>query len=139
MLEKDEAIKLARESLEKELAHYLDKLWKLFSWSSTILLSIIAGIYALRFRERPVSLSSNNKVSFVLAVAVLGFFAIVQIKVVLGFETKTRNKLDECDKALGIPYERLRPDMGDMSKYFFYLSILIALTAAAVYSIICDK
>ena len=138
-MQEDDAIRLARESFEKELAHYLEKLWKLFSWTSTILLSIIGGIFALRFRETPLSLSHNNKVSFVLAVLVLCLFAIVQIKVVLGFETETRNKLEECDKALGIPYQRLRPDTSRMSRFVFYAPTLIALTAAAVYSIICDK
>lgn len=139
MLEKGEAIKLARESLEKELAHYLEKLWKLFAWTSTILLSIVGGIFALRFRETPVSLSTNNKVSFVLAVLVLSFVAIVQIHVVLDFEKNTRDRLKECDEELGIPYERLRPDMGRMAKFFFYSPTLIVLTAAAVYSIICDR
>src|SRR4030095_14644261 len=112
MLQKDDAIKLARESLEKELAHYLEKLWQLFSWTSTILLSIIGGIFALRFRETRLHLSTNNKVSLVLAVLVLSLFAIVQLNVVLGFETKTRNKLKKCDQDLGIPYERIRPDTG---------------------------
>lgn len=138
-MQEDDAIRFARESFEKELAHYLEKLWKLFSWTSTILLSIIGGIFALRFREAPVSLSPNYKVSFVLAVLVLSFVAIVQINVVLDFETETRKKLEECDKALGIPYKRLRPDMGRMSKLFFYSPTLIALAVAAVYSILCDK
>ena len=136
MLPKDEATKLARESLEKELAHYLEKLWKLFSWTSTILLSIIGGIFALRFRETCLYLSPGNKVSLVSAVLVLSFVAIVQLNVVLDFETETRNKLKECDQVLGIPYERMRPDKGVMSRLFFYSPTLILLTAAAFYSII---
>ena len=138
---KDDAIKLARESLEKELAHYLEKLWKLFSWTSTILLSIIGGIFALRFRATPVHLSTSNKVLFVAAVVVLSLFAVVQLYVVLSFERKTRNKLKECDQALGIdvPYERSRPDKGLMPKLFFYPPTLILLTGAAVYSIMSAK
>ena len=139
MLQKDDAIKLARESLEKELAHYLEKLWKLFSWTSTILLSIIGGIFALRFREARFSLSPNKKVSLVLTVLVLTLSAIVQLKVVLGFETKTRNNLKKCDDDLGIPYERIRPDTGLMSNLFFYPTTLILLTIAAVYSIVSDQ
>jgi len=132
----DDGIKLARESLEKELAHYLEKLWKLFSWTSTILVSIIGGLFALRFGETRLTLSLNNRISLVVAVLVLSVFAIIQQKVVLGFETETRNKLTECDKALGITYERLRPDMGPMSRWFFHSATLILLTLAAVYSIL---
>ena len=139
MLQKEEAIKLARESLEKELAHYLEKLWKLFSWTSTILLSIIGGIFALRFRETRLYISASNKASLVFAVLVLSFVAIVQLNVVLGFETKTRDKLKECDQDLGIPYERIRPDTGLRSKLFFYSPTLILLTVAAVYSILSEN
>jgi hypothetical protein len=133
---KEDAIRLARESLEKELAHYLEKLWKLFSWTSTILVSIIGGIFALRFRATPAYLSPHYKVGLVSAVLVLSFVAIVQLNVVLGFERETRNKLKECDQDLGIPYERIRPDTGLMSKLFFYSPTLILLTAAAFYSIL---
>jgi len=133
---KDDATKLARESLEKELAHYLEKLWKLFSWTSTILVSIIGGLFALRFGEKPFYLTLSSKLSLVVAVLVLSVFAIIQQKVVLGFETETRNKLTECDKALGITYERLRPDTGPMSRWFFHSATLILLTLAAVYSIL---
>ena len=143
MLQKDDAIKLARIILEKELAHYLEKLWKIFSWTSTILISIIGGLIALRFREHPGSLSANDKVSLVFAVIVLSLYAIVQLNLILSFETKARNKLEACDGELGIlPYisipsdARDRPDTHPMSKWVGYIATISLLALAAVYTIV---
>jgi hypothetical protein len=142
MLQDDEAIKLAREVLEKELAHYLDKLWKLFSWASTILISIIGGIFALGVRESPNSLSINHRVSLLLAVIVLCIYTVAQLKHLLRFETNTRNKLQLCDEKLGIQQALLlSPDAGDrvdthpMSKWTGYQATVYLLTAATVYTI----
>ena len=143
MLQNDDAIKLARETLEKELAHYLEKLWKLFSWTSTILISIIGGVIALRFREQPISLSINNKISLMLAVMVISIYTIIQLKLILSFETKARNKLQVCDEKLGIlqifsiPSDaRDRPDTHPGSKWIGYQATVLLLALAAVYTIV---
>ena len=142
MLDKDESIKLARETVGKELAHYLDKLWKMFSWASTILVSIIGGVIAFRFRDTPISLSISDKVSLTFAVMVLSIYTIVQLNLILSFETKARNKLEVYDKELGLdqittPSDgRDRPDTHPMSKWFGYIATTFLLMLAAVYTII---
>jgi hypothetical protein len=143
MRQNDEAIKLARETLERELAHYLEKLWKIFSWTSTILISIMGGVIALKLREPPVPLSIHNKVSLTIAVIVLSAYAIVQLHQILNFETKARNKLQVCDEKLGIlqalsiPSDaRDKPDTHPMSKWIGYKATVVLLALAAVYTIV---
>lgn len=143
MLQNDDAIKLARETLEKELAHFLEKLWKIFSWTSTILISIIGGVIALKFRVQPGSLSVNNKVSLVLAVIVVSIYAVVQLNQILSFEMKTRNKLQVCDEKLGIlralsipSTTEDRPDTHPMSKWIGYQATVFLLAIAAIYTIV---
>ena len=58
---KKDLILLARATIETELTHYLDKLWKVFSWASAILVSLIDGVIALRFGENHPALLSSIK------------------------------------------------------------------------------
>lgn len=97
-----EVVKLAREAIEKELSHYLDKLWKVFSWASTILVSIIGGLIALRFRENHLALSILDKSILVSAIIILSITAVLHLDLILIFEMKARDKLEICDKELGI-------------------------------------
>jgi hypothetical protein len=142
MLNKDEALKLAHETLEKELAHYLDKLWKIFSWASTILVSIIGGVIALRFRDTPIPLSFNDKVSLTVAVLVLSIHAIGQLSLLLSFESKVRNKLEVYNQELGLDQiatsqdTRTRPDTHPLSKWFGYIATIFLLMLAAIYTIV---
>ena len=138
--EKRELILLAREALDKELAHYLDKLWKVFSWASTILVSIIGGVIALRFRENHPTLSIVDKSGLVFAVIVLSFTAVRHLDLILSFEMNTRDKLEVCDKELGISdyalMSRGRPDRDTNAKWVSYKATIILLALAAVFTII---
>ncbi len=143
MLQNDDAIKLAREALQKELTHYLDKLWKIFSWTSTILVSIIGGVVAIKFRGQPAFLSTGNKIGLVVAIAVLSVYAIAQLDLLLSFEMRTRDTLQECDEKLGIqeampiPADiRNRPDTHPASKFFGYKLTVILLAMAAVFTVV---
>ena len=143
MLQKEEAIKLRREALQKELTHYLDKLWKIFSWTSTILVSITGGVIALKFRADPGVLSINNRLSLAIAVVVLSIYAIAQLNQLLGFEIRTRNKLRDCDEQLGIAQALSmsaepadRPDTHPMSKWIGYKATVFLLSLAAIYTVI---
>jgi len=143
MLENDDAIKLARETAESELAHYLEKLWKIFSWTSTILISIIGGVVALKHRDQGGSLSVNNKISLVLGVVILSIYSILQLNQVLSFEMKARDTLQLCDEKLGIlqalsitPDPQDRPDTHPMSKWSGYKATVFLLGLAAVYTIV---
>jgi hypothetical protein len=143
MLQNDDAIKLARETLQKELTHYLDKLWKIFSWTSTILVSIIGGVVAIKFRGQADSLSTGNKVGLVVAIAVLSVYAIAQLDRLLDFEIRTRDRLHECDEKLGIQQAlpipsdvRNRPDTHPASKWFGYKMTVVLLGIAAEFTVI---
>jgi hypothetical protein len=143
MLQNDDAIKLARETLQKELTHYLDKLWKIFSWTSTILVSLIGGVVAIKFRGQPATLSIGNKVGLVVAIVVLSVYATAQLDLLLSFETRARDRLQECDEKLGIREARPttsdvrnRPDTHPASKWFGYKMTVILLAIAAVFTVV---
>jgi hypothetical protein len=135
-----ELLKFAREALEKELVHYLDKLWKVFSWASTILVSIIGGVIALRFRENDLTLSLVDKSGLVFAILVLSITTVLHLDLILSFEMNTRDKLEVCDKELGISkytlISRDRPDRNPRSKWVSYKAAIILLALAAVFTIV---
>lgn len=139
-VDKQELILLAREALDKELDYYLDKLWKVFSWASTILVSIIGGVIALRFRENHPALSVVDKSVLAFAVIVLSFAAVRRMDLIWNFEIRTRDKLDECDKELGISnypvMARGRPDRDPSAKWVSNKATIILLALAAVFTII---
>jgi len=138
--ENPEAIKFARNALEKELSHYLDKLWKVFSWASTILVSIIGGAIALRFRDNPPALSVFDKSVLISAIIILSMTAVLHLNLILSFEKKTRDKLEVCDEELGILeytlISRDRPDQDPKSKWVSYKATILLLALAAVCTII---
>lgn len=143
MLQNDDAIKLARETLQKELIHHREKLWKIFSWTSTILISIIGGAVALKYRGQPGSLSVNNQISLMVAIIVLAVYAIAQLDLSLGFEIRTRDRLQACDEKLGIDEAlpivsdvRNRPDTHPASKWFGYKATVVLLALAALFAVV---
>lgn len=142
-INKGEALKLARETAEKELAHYLDKLWKIFSWASTILISITGGVIALRYGDTSRHLAANDKVGLVIAVIVLIAYTLAQLYLILSFETKARDKIESYDEKLGLDKistvsgARDRPDRHPASTWLGYMATIVLLGATAIYAIVC--
>ena len=138
--ERKDLILLARAAFETELAHYLDKLWKVFSWASAILVSIIGGVIALRLGGNPLTLLIVDKIGLVFAVVVLSFSAWRHLGLILSFEIIARDKLDECDRELGISkyisITRGRPDRDPRSKWFSYTATIALLALAAIFTIV---
>ena len=47
---------LARETVLNEISYRMDKLWRIFSWTSTVLVAMIGGTIALRTGETEFSI-----------------------------------------------------------------------------------
>src|SRR5215210_1033566 len=66
----DDKIKFVRDTMLAEIEYRRDKMWKLFSWVSTILTGIIGGVIALKTRPNmPFNLGIGYRIALTIAVA----------------------------------------------------------------------
>ena len=89
----EETTKQKMQRLENELNHRLEKLWRIFSWASSILISIIGGIIVLEKIEHE-TLHISERIIFSAVVLILTGYAFYWICQNLKFETETRKKLE---------------------------------------------
>ena len=117
----------AREQLQKELIHWREKLWKIFSWAATILVAITGGAVALK--TDPVYTSDISRwlwVLVIISVVFLTVYASLWIKQNLAIVRKLQMKLGFYDHKLGIKsLNYARPKFG-------YNQALILLAASAI-------
>jgi hypothetical protein len=129
---------LARETVLKEISYRMDKLWRIFSWTSTILVAMIGGTIALRTGKT--NLSLVHQILLAVAAGVLGFYAVMWLTQNLRLERSARDALVAHDRALGIgPYVESidgalpRPDRGIVVGYSLTVALLsVAAIAAAL-------
>ncbi len=123
------------DSLEKQLDHRLDKLWKIFSWTSSILIAICGGVIALT-RKGLVELGVSDRILFSIVVIVLATYGILWIKENLNMEEKIRNQLDKIftDNIKYSDYAELRPDKAK----FGYKIVIWLLGITAIMAIWVD-
>lgn len=108
---------LARETVLNEISYRMDKLWRIFSWTSTVLVAIIGGTVALRTGEN--DLAIRHRIILAAAALVLATYAVIWLSQNLRLEGGARDALQAHDLALGIsPYVDSiggglpRPDQG---------------------------
>ena len=119
-------------SLESQLSHRLEKLWRVFSWSSSILVSIIAGTITLR----KIYKSDFTLAEFCIISAVIIIFttyAFLMIKENLKFEGKIRDQLEKlmAEEIKYPPFKELRPDKA----VFGYKLVILLLGIAALFTV----
>lgn len=126
---------LARQAVLDEITFRMDKLWRIFSWTSTVLVAIIGGTIALRTGEQDLSLGHRNVIAG--AAAVLALYAILWLRQNLRLEGQARDALAAHDKSLGLAsYNEAiggalpRPDVGIIVGYNLTV-LLLALAALA--------
>ena len=130
---------LARETVLNEISYRMDKLWRIFSWTSTVLVAMIGGTIALRTRETN-HVSLVHQIVLAVAAGVLGFYAAIWLRQNLRLERRARDALAAHDRALGIgPYVEsidgalLRPDRGIVVGYSLTVALLsVAAIVAAL-------
>ncbi len=76
--------------LENQLKHRLDKLWKIFSWTSTLLIAIIGGMMAI---ARDGDVEIGQKIAILAVVTILMIYANNWLKENLKREKKIRKAL----------------------------------------------
>jgi hypothetical protein len=129
---------LARETVLNEISYRMDKLWRIFSWTSTVLVAMIGGTIALRTGKT--ALSIVHQIVLAVAAGVLGFYAVIWLRQNLRLERRARDALVAHDRALGIgPYVKSidgglqRPDRGIVVGYSLTVGLLsVAAIVAAL-------
>ena len=131
---------LARQTVLNEISYRMDKLWRIFSWTSTILVAMIGGTIALRTGEKP-HLSLPYQIVLEAAAGVLGLYAVIWLRQNLRLEAFARDALVAHDRALGIGayVESIkgalpRPDRGIVVGYGLTIALLsgAAIVAALI-------
>jgi hypothetical protein len=125
---------LARQAVLEEITFRMTKLWWIFSWTSTVLVAITAGVIALRTKGSSLELPHQTLIA--ASAMVIGLYAVIWLRQNLHLEGLARDALAAHDKALGIhAYNTLiggglpRPDIGIVIGYKI---TVVLLTLAAV-------
>jgi hypothetical protein len=129
---------LARETVLNEISYRMDKLWRIFSWTSTVLVAMIGGTIGLRTGKADLSLA--HQIVLAVAAGVLGLYAVIWLRQNLRLEARARDALVAHDRALGIgPYVESidgalpRPDRGIVVGYKLTVALLaVAAIVAAL-------
>ena len=120
------------QNLEAQLNHRLEKLWRVFNWCSSILISITGGIIVATRAIDKFKLYTSDRVVLSLIVFIISYYAWQWIQENLTFETNVRNQIDQIfEQELKYPQlKALRPDKAKFGyKAVIALLGLVALTA----------
>ena len=127
---------LARQTVLDEIKFRMEKLWRIFSWTSTVLIAITGGTIALRTGDNV--LSDWHEVILAVAPLVVALYAVVWLRQNLRLEAMARNALEAHDTSLGIAeYNEAingglpRPDIGIIVGYKLTVIMLAAAAVAA--------
>ncbi len=129
--------KFAYEMLRKELESCRDKAWKVFSWTSTILLGTIGGLVAVTGKpdsSTPASLPCwPHRTLLLAAILVLAFYASLWVRQNLKAEEDVLKRIEPFEVEIGI-----RGKQGTIyGKPWFGYRLTIALLAIAALVSIC--
>lgn len=127
-------ISLILQTLETQLNQRLEKLWRVFNWCSSILISITAGLVAATATD-DFDLKKSGRVLVSNIIIIVTIYSWAWIKENLKFEGKIRSQIDIIFKDnLEYPaYNELRPDKAKFGyKNVILLLWLVALAATWV-------
>jgi len=120
------------QSLESQLSLRLEKLWRVFSWCSSILISITGGvILAARAKEKPLLLFPYDHVIVSSVIVIVTVYAWLWLNENLKFEAKIRDQMEKIfEDELNYPQIRdLRPDK---QARFGYKDVILLLGFVAL-------
>jgi Na+/melibiose symporter-like transporter len=125
----NEQFKTVYDALVAEITYRREKQWKIFSWSSTLLVGITAGVIALTF-EKGKQLDEFSRLLLIFSVVVLTAYSWLWCNRNIKFEEAARKELEGSQKALQIPTLKVKwPD------WLGYGPTLLLLALAAIATI----
>ena len=136
----DELRVLARKAVLEEITFRMTKLWRIFSWTSTILVAITGGVIAIRTGEQVIK--PVHQYLIAAAALTVGLYAVIWLRQNLKLEAMARDALSAHDNALGIQSYNYsiggglpRPDVKIIVGYKITVALL---TIAAVTASLID-
>ncbi len=115
---------------ENELAQRLEKLWRIFSWCSSILITIAGGIILATRGIEKITIYLSDRIIISVIIFTIGIYAVLWIAENLHLEKALRDKIQNLlkkeyqDDYLG----KKRPDNAVMG----YIPVIIILTCIAL-------
>jgi hypothetical protein len=122
-------IQYVRDALVKEREYRRKKVWSLFSWTTTLLIGIIAGVVALSAEEH-FTLVCEHRWLLTVAVVVLSFYCAWWLKINLDLEAAADRCICAYDADLGIP-----PVTTAWPKWLGYIPTVVLLFLATLVTI----
>ena len=120
------------QALSDELSHRLEKLAKVFTWCSGILISITSGIIAATRSIQKFELNKGDRFVLSCIILTITIYGWLWIRENLKFETNVRNQIDKIfSEELSYPeIKSLRPDKAR----FGYKQVIILLGLIALFA-----
>jgi len=116
------------QTLESQLSHRLEKLWRVFSWCSSILISITAGVLAAE-ASPDFQITVSGRISISAVVVIVTIYAWAWIRENLRFEKNVRDQIDSIF-AEEINYPQLNALRPDKAKFGYKdVTLLLGLVS----------
>ncbi len=114
--------------LEKQLSERIEKLWRVFSWTSSILITITGGMVVLGKKEK-LKFDMYELIIISSIILILTLYAYLWINENLKLETKIRNLMEVTfEEQMSYPkLKEIRPDKA----IFGYKAVILLLGAIA--------
>ena len=126
---KNNFIELRVQSLEKQLALRLEKLWKIFSWTSSLLVAITAGLIAISRSHDFTALRLSECVFISAVIITLAVYAYYWLNENLRLESVIRDELQSIFKE-EIGDEKQYANRPDQARFGYkVVSLLLGMTA----------
>jgi hypothetical protein len=130
----------ARESVVEEIKYRRDKQWKVFSWSSSILLAALGGIVAYSDKSGSPRFYPPHRSLLISVLIVLAVFAGIWLYLNIRKEEELNRKLISGNEHLETPAStkggfrvtRVR----HLFKFFGYIGTVFLIAAAAVFAVL---
>ena len=116
------------QTLESQLSHRLEKLWRVFSWCSSILISITAGVMVAE-ASQDFQITVSGRISISAVVVIVTIYAWAWIRENLRFEKNVRDQIDSIF-AEEINYPQLNALRPDKAKFGYKdVTLLLGLVS----------
>lgn len=117
------------QNLEKQLSERIEKLWRVFSWTSSILIAIAGGMVVIGKNET-LNFNMYELILITSIILILTTYAYLWINENLKLESEIRNQMDSIfEKELHYSHlKKIRPDQA----IFGYKRVILLLGVAAI-------
>lgn len=98
-------------SLEEQLNQRLEKLWRIFSWTSSILIAISGGVIVLLRKKDKIELVLIDRILISIVVIALAIYSLIWIHKNLNIEKEIRIQLEKIyeEELNYTDYKKLNP------------------------------